>query len=167
MKFKTRFGDIEVNEDSIITFQKGLPGFENLKKFVITSQNTDPIMWLVSLEDENVALPVINPWLIRFDYDVKLPEGVVNELEIEEKEEVEVWTILTIPEGNPENMTVNLLAPIVINKKKRLGEQVVLEDSEYGLRHSVKEEMERSRKIMEELKEKHEVEKNVVKVTEG
>ena len=154
MHFKTRFGEIEVPENKIITFEEGIPGFENLRRFVIVSQNTDPIMWLVSLEDENVALPIMNPWIVRVDYDVVIPESVMKSLKIEKKEDVQIWAVVSIPEGKPENMTINLLAPIVVNTKENLGAQIILEGSEYQLRHSVKEEMERSRKILEESKER-------------
>ncbi len=151
MKVKTKLGEIEIEEDKLITFEEGIPGLEDLKKFVIVSNGSDPIMWLVSLEDENVALPVINPWLIRVDYTVDVPKDVTEDLGIENKDDVQVWAILVIPHDNPENMTINLMAPILVNTKNNKAKQIIMEDSGYGIRHLVKEELERSKKISEKV----------------
>lgn len=162
MAYKTKFGEVEINDEEILEFDSGLPGFENLRKFVIISQGTEPIMWLVSLEDENIALPVIDPWVVRVDYDVKVPREAVENLKLEKEEDVQVWSVLVIPRGNPDNMTINLLAPIVVNKKSKKAMQVVLDTDEYDIRHNVKEEMERSKRILENF-QKEAVEEEVAK----
>ncbi len=151
MKVRTRLGEIDIREEDIIIFDEGIPGFEKLKKFVITSNGSDPIMWLASIEDENVALPIINPWLVRVDYAVEIPKDVMEDLEIEKEEDVNVWAVLVIPKDDPRKMTINLMAPIIINTKKGKGKQVILEGSGYDIRHSVVEEMERSRRIVKEM----------------
>ncbi len=151
MKVKTKLGEMEIEEDKLITFEEGIPGLEDLKKFVIISNGSDPIMWLVSVEDENVALPVINPWLVRVDYTVDVPKDVTEDLEIDNKDDVQVWAILVIPHDNPENMTINLMAPILVNTKTKKAKQIIMEDSGYGIRHLVKEELERSKKISEKV----------------
>ena len=153
MVYKTKLGEIEVPEDDVITFEDGIPGFERLKKFSVVSNGSDPIFWLVSLEDPSVALPVVNPWIIRVDYAIEIPSDVMEELGIEREEDVNIWAVLVIPEDDPTSMTVNLMAPIVVNSKKGKGKQIILEGSGYGIRHSVREEMERSKKIMESLKD--------------
>ncbi len=163
MVYKTKFGEIEINDKDILEFDTGLPGFEDLRKFAVVSQGTEPIMWLVSLEDENIALPVIDPWIVRVDYDVKIPKEVVESLKLEKEEDVQVWSVLVIPKDNPDGMTINLLAPIVVNKKTGKAMQVILDTDEYDIRHNVKEEMERSRKIMEELQKQQEEQKEAVK----
>ncbi len=151
MKIKTKLGEIEVDRDKLITFEEGMPGLEHLRKFVIVSNGSDPIMWLVSVEDESVALPVINPWIIRIDYTVDIPKDAMEDLGIESKEDVQVWAILVIPHENPENMTINLMAPIIINTKNNKAKQIIMENSGYGIRHLVKEELERSKKISEKV----------------
>ncbi len=163
MVYKTKFGEIEINDKDILEFDTGLPGFEDLRKFAVVSQGTEPTMWLVSLEDENIALPVIDPWIVRVDYDVKIPKEVVESLKLEKEEDVQVWSVLVIPKDNPDGMTINLLAPIVVNKKTGKAMQVILDTDEYDIRHNVKEEMERSRKIMEELQKQQEEQKEAVK----
>ncbi len=151
MIYRTKLGEIEVPEDKVIVFEGGIPGFEHLKKFTVVSNGSDPIMWLVSLEDESVALPVINPWLVRIDYTFDISEDVMRNLEIEEEEDISVWAVLVIPPENPSKMTVNLMAPIIVNNKSRKAQQIILENSEYGIRHLVSEEIERSRRISKDL----------------
>ena len=68
MTIQTNVGEITVEEKDIVVFKQGLPGFERLRKFaVIALEDTRPIQWLVSLEDKEVSLPVIDPWMVRYD----------------------------------------------------------------------------------------------------
>ncbi|MFN3327900.1 MAG: flagellar assembly protein FliW, partial [Fervidobacterium pennivorans] len=71
--YKTRFGELEIKDNEVITFPNGIPGFEELRKFAILNiPETRPIQWLVSLEDENVSFPLIDPWLVLETYEVDL-----------------------------------------------------------------------------------------------
>lgn len=135
--YKTRLGDFELQENEIITFPEGIPGFEELKKFaVISLDETKPICWLVSLEDESVALPIIDPWLVEEDYEIELSENELRILKVEDPSDIVVWSVVTIPFGKPEESTVNLKAPIIINLKNGIGMQVILE--KYELKHPIK-----------------------------
>ncbi len=150
MIFKTKLGDLELKENDIILFEDGLPGFETLRKFAVVSLETSaPIMWLTSLESDHVAFPVINPWLVRVDYSLVLSKEDVEQLQIENEKDIEVLSILTIPQDNPKAATVNLFAPIVINKKLRKARQILLEGTDYLIKHQIADEIERSKKIMQ------------------
>ncbi|MGB9789952.1 MAG: flagellar assembly protein FliW [Thermotoga caldifontis] len=149
MLCETKVGEVEVSESKILLFEKGIPGFEHLRKFTIVElPETKPFCWLVSLEDANVALPIVSPWLVRVDYSFELSEADRMELKIEDPDEIEVWVVVTIPAGAPQEATVNLFAPIVINRKLNLGKQVLLEGSEYKLKHRIDEEISRSNEIL-------------------
>lgn len=153
MVYKTKFGDVEINDDQILVFDNGIPGFSNLKKFIILArENDNPIHWLVSLENEFVAFPVVNPWFICVDYSLNLSQIDIQELQIESQSDLSVWGILTIPKDDPSQTTINLLAPVVINLKNRRAKQVIQEESNYSVRHLVKDELERSKKIIENSK---------------
>ncbi|GAB6188795.1 hypothetical protein JCM30566_05340 [Marinitoga arctica] len=148
--YKTRIGEIEVDDNEIILFEEGIPGFEHLKKFVIlTLKETYPIMWLLSLEDELVSLPIIEPKLIKVDYQVQISEKIVNKLGVENSEDAAVFAVMTIPHENPENATVNLKAPLIISKKTNKGIQFILENAEYETKHNIKDEVIISQKILE------------------
>ncbi|MEN3043198.1 MAG: flagellar assembly protein FliW [Fervidobacterium sp.] len=135
--YKTRLGEFDLNENEVLFFPEGIPGFESLKKFAIISlEETRPIFWLVSLEDETVALPIIDPWIVEEDYEVELSQNELQILKIEDPNDLVVWCVVTIPIGKPEETTVNLKAPIVINLKNGIGLQVILE--KYELKHPIK-----------------------------
>jgi len=149
--YKTRIGEFEISEGDIVEFPEGIPGFEKLRKFsILHDERTDPIKWMVSLEDPNVALPVIDPWMVRVDYMVEISEADKKFLKLEDPADALVVCIVVIPHDRPEDSTINLLAPIVINYRKRIGKQVILEKGDYSIRHRIADEMERSRRIMAE-----------------
>ena len=148
MIFKTKLGEMDLSEKEIITFEEGIPGFDHLRKFAIVSvARTEPIKWLVSLEDKDVALPIIDPWIVRLDYHVDIPEKDVQDLDIEKDEDVSVWCVVVIPKDKPDDATINLLAPIVVNMKNGKAKQIIMETDEYTIKHRIKDELERSKKI--------------------
>ncbi|MFN6992459.1 MAG: flagellar assembly protein FliW [Fervidobacterium sp.] len=136
MVYRTKIGDFELNENEIINFPEGIPGFENLRKFaVISLEETAPLCWLVSLEDDTIALPIIDPWLILDDYEVELSESELKILGVEDPGDLIVWSVVTIPVGKPDEATVNLKAPIIINLKKGIGAQIIMD--KYEIRYSI------------------------------
>jgi len=148
MTLQTNVGEITVEEKDIVIFKRGLPGFELLRKFaVIALEDTKPIQWLVSLEDKEVSLPVIDPWLVRTDYHLNIPKNLVDYLGITNEDKIFILTVVRIPDPKPEAMTINLAAPIIINLDNNQAIQYIPEKSEYSIRHFLKEELERSKKL--------------------
>lgn len=142
MKVSTKLGNKNVKEEEIITFEYGIPGFESLKKFILlSSEENAPIMWLSSIEDNDVAFPVIHPELIRPDYSITLPKDIVEYLRLETPKDALILSILTIRNTGT---TINLLAPIIISLKNKLGIQLILENTDYTTKHDLKEELKRS-----------------------
>ena len=142
MKVKTtRFGELELNPSDLVTFAEGLFGFENLKKyFVVDPGDSTLILWLQSTEDEKVAFPIIEPKIFKPDYIAKLLPADLNGLELETLLTAKLYSILTIP-GNVTEMSANLKAPIVINSSKKIGKQIVLQDSKLSVKHEMYKEL--------------------------
>lgn len=136
MKVLTRdFGEIEADQENIIKFKNGLPGFEELKKFVIIPLSDDsPFMVVQSLDEVEVAFTVIEPGNFMSDYKFEISDNIEKELEICSIEDVLVLNIITLQEKLKES-TVNLSAPLVININKNLGRQVILDDKRYELKY--------------------------------
>jgi flagellar assembly factor FliW len=117
-----------------ITFPWGLPGFGQLRKFAIVRiPDTKPGTWLRSLEEPSIALPVIEPWSHFPEYEPVLPRYAVTTLEIESPGDVSIYCIVA-PADPAHGPTVNLYAPVVINRSTRLGRQVMLDDARYAVR---------------------------------
>lgn len=142
MKVKTtRFGELELNPNDVITFNDGLLGFENLKKyFVVDPGDSTLILWLQSVDDEKIAFPIIEPKIFKPDYIAKLLPTDLNGLELESLQNAKLYSILTIPASVVE-MNANLKAPIVINSAKKVGKQIVLADSKLSVKHEMYKEL--------------------------
>ncbi len=136
MKYKTKLGILDIEEEEIVEFGDGLPGFEDLRKFSLISRaDTEPIKWLISLENEKIALPVIDPWLIVEDYSLNLDNETMITLENPKAERTLVLAVIDL---HSENVSVNLAAPIVVNLDKAIGVQVIIDDARYSVKYPLK-----------------------------
>lgn len=139
MKIETKFlGEVTIEESQIIAFEHGIPGFEAAKQFVLLPIDMDlPIATFQCVTDAQVGFIVAYPFTFKQDYAFNLDESDKELLQVEREEDVLVYSIVTLKETF-EQSTVNLLAPVVINKAKRLGKQLILQDSEkYPLRFQI------------------------------
>lgn len=128
------FGDIDVNEEQILSFPDGLLGMEDLHRFIIAEdENTAPISWLQSIDNGSIALPVVNVFDVEEEYILDVGDEDIERLQIAKPEEVVVLVVTTIPK-EVQKMTVNLAAPLVINTGSGLGRQVMA-STPYSLRH--------------------------------
>ncbi len=136
MKINTKYhGEIEYLDQDIINFKKGLPGFEDLKKFILFNVvDNDVFKVLHSIEDNTVGVIAINPFDFMTQYEVNLSESLIKELEISKEEEVLIINTVTL-NSDFKKITTNLKAPIVININTRLGEQIILDNEEYVIKY--------------------------------
>ena len=65
------------------------------------------------------------------EYKPEMSSGVRKELQMSPGQDMELMVILTIPPGKPQEMTANLLGPVVLNAEKRLAKQVVLDPKKH------------------------------------
>lgn len=138
MKIDTfHFGEIEVGEQDMFTFSKGMPGFEGFRDFVVIKlSDMAPFSYLQSIEKKELSFIITDPFLFYPDYEFELTERMLEELLVERKEDVMVWSIVTVQDELNE-ATLNLLAPVVLNLDKRLGKQIVLHDTGYKTKHKL------------------------------
>ena len=135
MKIETaRFGEIEIEEDRIFDFVMPVIGFDELTKFIILEPNQDSLFrWLQSVEDGNLAFPIISVSSLNLEYSVDLSDDVVENLGIESAETILVMNITSIPQENPKGTTINLLAPLIFNIANQKAAQIVLSGSGYDI----------------------------------
>lgn len=137
----TRFGEIEINDDKIIEFEQGIPGFDEEKQFVIIPYDEkSPFLFMQSVKQEDLAFLIINPFLIFADYEFEIDDASIEDLTVKQSEDLLIYTIITMNEGDIKKMTTNLVAPIVINKENNKAKQVVLEKSKYNTKHKLFEQ---------------------------
>jgi flagellar assembly factor FliW len=128
------FGEIEIGDSQVIHFDEGLPGFEEEKEFVLLNnydtEDPVPFMWLQAANNPDLALVVAIPFFLKPDYEVEIPEDVVKTLDIQSPEDVGVYSVVKIEE-KVEDMTFNLMSPIVINAKNRKASQVIQDHTDW------------------------------------
>ena len=130
MKLNTPYlGEIEYNLDEIIIFENGLYGFEEKQEFILVNlEDPDfPFNWLQSIDDENLSFILTSPFLFINDYEFDLSDNLTDELEIKNHEDVLILNTVVLNE-KLEKSTINLQAPIVINRNTNKGRQIILDD---------------------------------------
>ncbi|MBU3180665.1 flagellar assembly protein FliW [Clostridium psychrophilum] len=135
MELVTKYHGVrEYSNEDIIVFKKGLPGFKELKNFIVFPLEKNNVLNILhSVEDVDVGLVLISPFTIIKDYEFKIPDSYIKELKIVKPEEVLVLTTVTLS-SDIENITANLKAPIIINIKEKLGEQLILDNDKYKIK---------------------------------
>ena len=135
MKINTaRFGEIDIDETRIFDFALPIIGFNEFKKFIILDINQESMFkWLQSVENPELAFPIVSVFSKNADYSVDIPDNVVEKLKITTAESVLVMNIASIPQDNPQGTTLNLLAPLIFNLDEQLAGQVILSGSGYDI----------------------------------
>lgn len=140
MLIKTKhFGEVEIDEANILSFEEGVFGFEEEKSFILLYDGegeASPFCWLQAIGDEKICLPLINPVSYFPNYDPEIAGGLVARIGELKEEDLELFTVVVVPE-NIKKMTTNLMAPILVNVKTKKGIQVIVQDEEYQIRHNL------------------------------
>jgi flagellar assembly factor FliW len=132
-----RFGELTYAESDVIEFPWGLPGFPSSRQWLLLSvESHSSFVWLQSLDDLNVAIPTADPCMIFESYDPKLPAYAFVALEIVSPEDFTTLCVVVVS-PNAEEMTMNLMAPIIVNLRTRRARQVMLENSAYSVREPI------------------------------
>lgn len=137
MKIATKFlGEVEIIEQDILTFEHGLLGLEEEKKFILLPIDADlPLAILQSVERPEIGFVVAYPFAFKKDYSFDISEEDLEQLHLEKEENVLTYSIVTMKDTFQDS-TINLLAPLIINMEKKYGKQIVLQDSKsYPLRY--------------------------------
>lgn len=130
-------GAIEIEEDKIIHFENGIPGFETEKQFVLLDiADNDVLQILQSVQTPELAFFVANPYLLFKDYSIELEDHVIEKLDIKNEHDVAVLSILTIKDPFSSS-TINLKAPIIINIANKRAKQYIMNDDRYSLRTQI------------------------------
>lgn len=149
MLVKTKyFGDIELGEEKIITFEQGLFGFEEYTEYTIlydVEQGEEhTFSWLQSTQLKELALPVVNPLSIVEDYNPVINDELLEGLGEMNDDNLVVLLTMTVP-PDLTKMTSNLKAPLIINADTRKGAQIVVENQDYPVKYNVYEAIQKKK----------------------
>ena len=131
-----RFGQIQIDENKIIHFNRGIPAYSSEKEFVSIPYNSDsPSLFMQSVKSPDLAFFITSPYYFFPDYEFEIADDVISELNIQSPDDILVYVIITVPGGSVKDMTANLLAPVIINTKNLNAKQNVIENSSYTTKH--------------------------------
>lgn len=144
LKNTRHFGEIDIAEDKIIYFENGILGFEDYKEYTILYDSEEgerpDISWLQSLEEPSLAIPVVNPLLIKPDYNPEVEDELLKPLGNVNEDNIVVLVSITVP-ANVEKMTANLKAPFIINSDSKKGAQIIIDNQEYEIKYRFYEQL--------------------------
>lgn len=155
MKINTKFfGEVEIADDKIITFDKGIIGFPELKHFTMLHDEEKGsnvgIRYLQSLEEPGFAMPVMDPLVVHPEYDPEVDDELLTGVGNLTPENILVMVTVTVP-ADLTKMTVNLQGPFVINVEERKACQIILEGDKYPVKYPVYDILKPERRVSKML----------------
>lgn len=141
MKINTKiFGEIEISPDKVITFQNGIIGFPELKKFALLHDEEKGtgagIRFLQSIEEPGFAMPVMDPLTVKPDYDPEVDDELLAGAGDITPENLLVLVTVSIP-GDITKMSVNLQGPFIINIDEHKACQIIVENGAYPVKFPI------------------------------
>jgi len=120
----TRFGAIEVPDEAVLEFPNGLIGLGGTRYTLIAREESAPFLWLHSLDEASLAIPVTNPWFFFSSYAVEISDSEAQRIGVSDPSEADVYVTVRASESI-EDFRANLRAPILVAGGR--GHQVINE----------------------------------------
>lgn len=141
MIVKTKvFGEIEITDDKIIIFPGGIIGFPDMKQFTLLHDEERGtkagIRWLQSLDEPTFAMPVMDPLVVKEDYDPVVEDELLKDIGNLTEENLLVLVTVRVP-SDLTQMTVNLQGPILINVDEKKGCQVIVDTEKFPVKFPI------------------------------
>jgi len=131
MKIQTsRFGMLDVSDETLLIFPSGLVGFPAFRRFVVLdAAEASDYQWFQSVDDPSFAVVIVDVHLLQENFFVDVPDEGLAELDMIQNDPILIMAVVTIPSGRPDQATANLRAPLVVNLRTRKGKQMILHES--------------------------------------
>ena len=140
MKINTKvFGEIEIADEKIIHFPSGIIGFPEMTDFALVhdeEKGVGAIHWLQSVQEPAFAMLVMDPLLVRPDYNPEIDDELLKSIGELIPEEMLVLVTVTVP-GDLTKMSVNLRGPIIINAAEKKACQVIIDGEDYAVKYPI------------------------------
>ena len=143
MKVNTRvFGEIDIEEEKILTFPAGIIGFPELTQFTLIHDEEKGtgagIRWLQSLQETGFAMPVVDPLVVKPDYNPEVNDELLEPAGNITAENMLVLVTVSVP-TDVKLMTVNLRGPIIINADEKKACQIIVDGDDYAVKYPIYE----------------------------
>lgn len=140
---ESRLGQRPIRLDKVIRFPRGIIGFEHLRDFTLLQiAEGSALLVMQSMEDPTLGLLVADPYFFMPEYSLSIGDAEQMLLKARSAEDLAVLVTASIPPGKPEETALNLLGPILINHRERLGLQVPQTENTEPARFYIRERTE-------------------------
>ncbi|MBE5937789.1 MAG: flagellar assembly protein FliW [Lachnospiraceae bacterium] len=141
MKANTNlFGEIDIPDEKIITFEQGIMGFEDCKKFTIIydsgKEERSSISWLQCMDNPELAFSMISPFYVMEDYNPIVESEWLKPLGEVNDDNVVIFVLMNI-KSDITKLTANMKAPIIINSDTCKGAQLIVENQDYEIKYNI------------------------------
>ena len=129
-------GSQQVNSDIIITFPRGIPGFEDQTRFRLYQQEGSEIVyWIQSVDNEALTFSVTHPVHFNINYNFVLTDEEEQLLQLDNSEDLVILIMLHKDDDGKGKPTIkgSIKSPLLINSKKRIGFQKVFIEIEQSI----------------------------------
>jgi flagellar assembly factor FliW len=129
----SRFGQVEVDESRLITFEEGILGFPQQQNYALIQTGRDSgFYWLQSVDTRDLAFVVCDPRLFVADFQAPVKADELQGIGLTDLDKAQVFIIVNKVQ---DLLTGNFQGPLVVNVQNRRGKQLVLSDRRYSTRH--------------------------------
>jgi len=142
IKINSKLGTFEVDQSEVIRFADSPLGYPHLKDFILIEENDSIFLWLQSIEDQKIAFPMLEVQILGLNKSEFINGEINGKLEAKSINNLSVYTIVSIP-ANPQLMTANFKAPVIINEANKLGLQTILSNPTFEIAKPIFVELKR------------------------
>ena len=124
----SRFGTLDLDENVVIEFPWGIPGFEPIKRYVLLEHREGPFQWLQAVDEPGLAFVVCEPEVVGVRYSVP-PEKALS-IRLEAAEDLVVLIMVSF-DRQQKRMSPHWRGPMLFNSSSRLGCQWSMDEEEF------------------------------------
>jgi flagellar assembly factor FliW len=125
--------DRAISTDQSVRFITGMPGLDQYTRFTLVPIDDSPVYWLRCDDEPGIMLPVAEAFAVSNTYTVDLNDADRHDLALATPDDALVLTVLTLA-MDCDQITANLVAPVVINRRTWAAKQVILDTTHYSIR---------------------------------
>jgi flagellar assembly factor FliW len=127
----SRFGVLEIPDEAVIEFPSGLIGLGGTRYALLARNEDSAFVWLHSLDDPDLAIPVTNPFRFFATFEVELDDDEAERIGITDPDDTAVYVTVRAADAL-EDFSANLYAPILISGGR--GHQVINQSADAPVR---------------------------------
>jgi flagellar assembly factor FliW len=122
-----------------IKLPQGLFGFSEIRKMeLLFDENELPFMWLREEKDDGLAFIVLEPGSVVPEYSVEISDSDTQILDITGPQDTMILNIVTLLPDQAQKISLNLVGPIIVNRKTLVGKQCIINNHEdHSARHII------------------------------